>query len=140
MQPNDSPARKSADSKAARPGSVVLLVEEEDPLRALLRRIVESEGHEVVEARSAEEALEILSGAGKSVRLVLADLAQPGIAGPQGLRKHIPRGVKLLMLSISRRSLRDLRTGSRSIFRIPSSRTRWPPSSANCSGRSDSGK
>jgi len=99
MQPNDSPARKSADSKAARPGSVVLLVEEEDPLRALLRRIVESEGHEVLEARNAEEALEILSGAGKSVRLVLADLAQPGIAGPQGLRKHIPRGVKLLMLS-----------------------------------------
>jgi|SRR5205814_5043137 len=99
MQPNESPTRKSADSKAARPGSVVLLVEEEDPLRALLRRIVESEGHEVLEARNAEEARAILASAGKSVRVVLADLAQPGISGPQGLRKHIPRGVKLLMLS-----------------------------------------
>jgi len=60
---------------------------------------VESEGHEVLEARNASEALALLSGAARSVRLVVADLAEPGVAGPQGLRKHIPRGAKLLLLS-----------------------------------------
>jgi DNA-binding response OmpR family regulator len=80
-------------------GPSVLLVEGEDPLRALLRRIVEAEGHEVLEARDVSEAISLLSGAGRSVRLVLADLAQPGIAGPQGLKKHMPRGAKLLLLS-----------------------------------------
>jgi DNA-binding response OmpR family regulator len=96
MQPNGSSADKSSGSKV---GPSVLLVEGEDPLRALLRRIVESEGHEVLEARNASEALSLLSGSGQSVRLVVADLAQPGIAGPQGLKKHMPRGAKLLLLS-----------------------------------------
>src|SRR5712692_8349562 len=99
MQPDEPSADKSSASKAVRPGPDVLLVEGEDPLRALLRRIVESEGHEVLEARNVSEALSLLSGAGRSVRLVLADLAEPGVAGPQGLRKHIPRGAKLLLLS-----------------------------------------
>ena len=99
MQPSESPAGKPAGPKGARPGPSVLLVEGEDPLRALLRRIIESEGHEVLEARSASEALALLSGAGRSVRLVLADLAEPGVAGPEGLKHHIPRGAKLLLLS-----------------------------------------
>src|SRR5438876_1514429 len=99
MQPDEPSANKSSASKAVRPGPDVLLVEGEDPLRALLRRIVESEGHEVLEARNVSEAISLLSGAGRSVRLVLADLAQPGIAGPQGLKKHMPRGAKLLLLS-----------------------------------------
>ena len=79
--------------------AAVLLVEGEDPLRALLRRIVESAGFESFEARSVEEARRLLLGAARSVRLVLADLAEPGVAGRDGLRKDIPRGAKLLMLS-----------------------------------------
>ena len=99
MQPDEPSANKSSAPKAVRPGPSVLLVEGEDPLRALLRRIVESEGHEVLEARNASEALSLLSGSGQSVRLVVADLAEPGVAGPQGLKKHMPRGAKLLLLS-----------------------------------------
>jgi DNA-binding NtrC family response regulator len=77
-----------------RPDSMnVLLVEGEDPLRALLRRLVESEGHEVLEARNASEALSLLSGAGRSIDLVLL-----GVAGLQRLRKPIPRRAKLRLL------------------------------------------
>ena len=77
----------------------MLLVEAEDPLRALLRRIVATAGYEVLEARSCAEALMLLSAEARSVRLVVADLAEPGVAGPDGLRRHIPRGAKLLLLS-----------------------------------------
>jgi DNA-binding response OmpR family regulator len=98
LQPNEPPAGKSSAPKAGT-GPSVLLVEGEDPLRALLRRIIESEGHQVLEARNASEALALLSGAARFVRLVLADLAEPGVAGPDGLKNHIPRGAKLLLLS-----------------------------------------
>lgn len=81
------------------PDPSVLLVEAEDPLRALLRRIVATAGYEVLEARSSAEALMLLSAEARSVRLVVADLAEPGVAGPDGLRRHIPRGAKLLLLS-----------------------------------------
>jgi len=88
-----------AGTKPVRTDPSVLLVEGEDPLRALFRRIIESEGHEVLEARNASEAVSLLSGAARSVQLVLADLAEPGVAGPQGLRQYLPHGAKLLLLS-----------------------------------------
>jgi len=94
-----SPHGRSPGRGAIRTGPAVLLVEEEAPLRALLRRIVESAGYEALEARSSGEALQLLSGAARSVRLVLVDLAGAGVAGAQSLRKHIPPGAKLLLLS-----------------------------------------
>ena len=94
-----SPGVRSRDRKATRTGPAVLLVEEEAPLRALLRRIVESAGYEAIEARSSGEAFQLLAAEARSVRLVLADLAVTGVAGAQGLRRHIPRGAKLLLLS-----------------------------------------
>lgn len=100
-----SPVTRLPGAKATASAPTVLLVEGEDPLRALLRRIVESAGFEVFEARSAEEACRLLSGAARSVGLVLADLAEPGVAGPEGLRKNIPRGAKLLMLSTANSEL-----------------------------------
>jgi len=89
----------SSGRNRIRPDPSVLLVEAEDPLRALLRRIVATAGYEVLEARSCAEALMLLSAEARSVRLVVADLAEPGVAGPDGLRRHIPRGAKLLLLS-----------------------------------------
>ncbi len=92
----------------------MLLVEGEAPLRALLRRIVESAGYEVLEAESSAQAVVLLSGAGRTVRLVLADLAEPGASGAQGLRRQIPRRAKLLLLSTAnyeRPEVRDLEDG-----------------------------
>ena len=94
-----SPVGKSSGRGTVPPEPDVLLVEGEEPLRALLRRIVESAGYVAIEARNSEEAIELLSGPARSVRLVLADLAEPGVAGSRGLRKNIARGTKLLLLS-----------------------------------------
>ena len=90
---------RSSGTQDIRSGPDVLLIEGEAPLRALLRRIVESVGYGALEARDYPEALHLLSGAARSVRLVLVDLAEPGISGVQGLRRHLPGGAKLLLLS-----------------------------------------
>jgi DNA-binding response OmpR family regulator len=108
MRRDDSPPGKDG-RPVIRSGPDVLLVEGEAPLRALLRRIVESAGYEALEAQSSAEALRLLSGGGRSVRLVLADLAETGVAGTQGLRRHLPRGAKLLLLSTANYERPELR-------------------------------
>jgi two-component system cell cycle sensor histidine kinase/response regulator CckA len=109
--PVDEDSEETQPGRPVRSGPDVLLIESEDPLRALLRRIVESAGYVAVEARSAEEAIALLAGTARTVRLVLADLAEPGVAGSQGIRKNIARGMKLLLLSTAnyeRSEARDL--------------------------------
>jgi len=74
-----------------------LLVESEDPLRALFRRILELAGYRVLEARDTGDAISMLSRSPGSVELVFAELTGPGVLGRGGLRERIPRGVKLLL-------------------------------------------
>lgn len=58
----------------------VLLVEDEDAVRRSLRLALEDGGHEVLEARSAEEAV-LLASAGEKLDLLLSDLVLPGMSG-----------------------------------------------------------
>ena len=53
----------------------ILIVEDKDSLRAMLRHALESQGHEVIEARDQAEAVQQLTGAQPS--LVLSDLRLP---------------------------------------------------------------
>ena len=57
----------------------VLLVEDEDIVRALLTEQLEHSGHEVVSAGSAVEALELL--AGQEIDALVTDVGLPGVNG-----------------------------------------------------------
>jgi two-component system, NtrC family, response regulator AtoC len=63
---------------------LVLLVEDDEALRSLLRDELEAEGWEVCSAASAEEALQILDES--PVALVVSDLRLPGATGTELLR------------------------------------------------------
>lgn len=58
----------------------VLLVEDEEDLRELMREALEQEGYGVVAAGDGREALEALAGI-QSLCLVLLDLVMPGMNG-----------------------------------------------------------
>jgi DNA-binding response OmpR family regulator len=76
---------------------VVLVVHQEDTLRTLVRRSVEAEGYAALEARTAAE----MAGAGakgREIDLVVTDLSQPGLAGPEGLRELLGGRTKFLYL------------------------------------------
>jgi DNA-binding response OmpR family regulator len=77
---------------------VVLVVQQDDTLRALIRKAVEAEGYAAIEARTASEALTARDHASDAVDLVITDLAQPGLAGPFGLRERLGRRTKFLYL------------------------------------------
>jgi CheY-like chemotaxis protein len=65
-------------------GPTVLVVEDEDALRAAIRRLLQGEGYQVIEAQNGATALQLLEDASTSrVDLVLTDLRMPVMDGRQ---------------------------------------------------------
>lgn len=82
-------------SKAAEPASVVdntpaegiiLLVEDEAPVRAFASRALKLRGYQVLEAECAEDALVLLDDEGLRVDIVVTDVVMPGMDGPTWIR------------------------------------------------------
>jgi CheY-like chemotaxis protein len=68
----------------AGPALTVLVVEDEDTVRAGIRRLLQSEGYTVVEAQNGAQALQLLKDeATDHVALVLTDLRMPVMDGRQ---------------------------------------------------------
>ncbi|MEO8090380.1 MAG: response regulator, partial [Gemmatimonadales bacterium] len=66
------------------PGPTVLIVEDEDSLRATIRRLLQAEGYTVLEAENGATALQLLADEGtERVALVLTDLRMPVMDGRQ---------------------------------------------------------
>ena len=66
---------------------VVLLVEDEAPVRAFASRALRLRGFEVLEAESGEEALEVLKDSELSVDIVVTDVVMPGLNGPNWVKQ-----------------------------------------------------
>lgn len=77
--PAPAPARRSG----ARAGEgVVLLVEDEGPVRAFASRALRLRGYTVIEADSGERALELLEDPDLAVDVFVTDVIMPGLDGP----------------------------------------------------------
>jgi PAS domain S-box-containing protein len=61
----------------------VLLVEDEDMVRDLSRRVLESCGYQVVEAANGMQALKIFDEAHESIDLLMTDVVMPGMGGDE---------------------------------------------------------
>ena len=79
----------------------VLLVEDQDALRAITCRILEREGFRVLTAEDGGVALEVLDHYGKEVNVLLSDVAMPdmdGITLAQHVRTRFP-DIKVILMS-----------------------------------------
>jgi len=61
----------------------VLLVEDEESLRSIVREILEASGYTVIEARHAGHALEIAEGHPAPIHLLMTDVVMPGMSGSE---------------------------------------------------------
>jgi len=61
----------------------ILLVEDEESVRGLTRRILARAGYNVLVARDADEALRISAEFGESIELLLTDVIMSGLSGPR---------------------------------------------------------
>jgi CheY-like chemotaxis protein len=98
-------SRPPAEAPTAPRGSeTVLLVEDEAPLRRLIREVLTESGYDVVEAADGEEALRVCrerEAASQRVDLILSDVVMPGMGGRQ-LAQQVRRtwpGARVLLMS-----------------------------------------
>ena len=94
-----APARKpSADHTGQ---GTILLVEDEDPVRAVNSRALSARGYTVLEAASGIEALQIVRAGEHTIDLIVSDVVMPEMDGPSLLRevrKHLP-DLKVIFVS-----------------------------------------
>jgi len=75
FEPAQAPAR------AARGTETVLVVEDETPVRSVARQVLERHGYTVLEAPSAEAALDVATRYSGTIHLLLTDVVMPGLNG-----------------------------------------------------------
>jgi PAS domain S-box-containing protein len=81
--------------------AVVLLVEDDDAVRAATRRVLELAGFAVLEACNGLEALEKIDGGSPPVDLVLSDVAMPEMNGRDLARAILERGDGIPVILVS---------------------------------------
>ncbi len=64
-------------------GATVLVVDDEEPIRQVLRRMLEAEGFHVEEAQGGAAALRLIQARAEPFDLVLTDLSMPQVDGRQ---------------------------------------------------------
>ncbi len=91
--PEEEAAKIGRPAGAAKGGETVLLVEDEESLRRLARRVLETSGYLVLAAGGGAEALKELEKHGKPVDLLLTDVVMPGMTGRELARELAKRNM-----------------------------------------------
>jgi DNA-binding NtrC family response regulator len=114
-------AVREADDRP-RPAARVLVVDDDDEMRALLRRTLEFDGYEVTERDRGTHVLEVLRGA--PFDLIILDKEMPGLTGLDLLpilRREFPQVPVVLVTAFGGRQIAAsaLRLGAASYLEKP---------------------
>jgi len=83
------PREATAGAGAKRGTETVLLAEDEAPVRAVARHVLERHGYNVLEAPSAEAALDLARRYSGDIHVLLTDVVMPGLSGPDLARQLV---------------------------------------------------
>ncbi|MGC2083948.1 MAG: PAS domain-containing protein [Bradyrhizobium sp.] len=97
-----APAAAEAKARADMTGQgTILLVEDEEGLRALNARGLRSRGYSVIEASNGVEAMEELEACNGAVDLVVSDVVMPEMDGPTLLKAMRDRNPEIKIIFVS---------------------------------------
>ena len=97
----ESVAPAPAAGTAAGGSETILVVDDEEPLRVLFRRILGAKGYRVLVAGCADEAVDVVSAHGGRIDLLLTDVVLPGGTGREVARRLIELQPALPVLYMS---------------------------------------
>ena len=83
----------------------MLVVEDEDGLRELAKRLLQRQGYTVLVAANADEALRLFE-ANQSIDVLLTDVVMPGASGPELTRQLVEQrpALRVIYMSGTRRT------------------------------------
>jgi PAS domain S-box-containing protein len=90
LPPVEAPAAappRPAPGPTPRGWETVLLVDDEDAVRGVVREALKLSGYEVLEARGGAQAVELAAAHQAAIHLVLSDVVMPGLDGPETARR-----------------------------------------------------
>jgi two-component system cell cycle sensor histidine kinase/response regulator CckA len=117
LDPALQEARPKADKVTEvrnRSGGVVLLVEDEAPVRAFASRALQMRGFTVLEAETGEAALELLEDDATRIDVFVTDVIMPGLDGPSWVRQALetrPTTRVVFMSGYAKDSFGDVQAG-----------------------------
>jgi two-component system cell cycle sensor histidine kinase/response regulator CckA len=79
----------------------ILLVEDEEAVRAFASRALASRGYTVLEAESGLEALKVVEAAGGAIDLIVSDVIMPEMDGPSMLAELRRTGLTAKIIFVS---------------------------------------
>ena len=79
----------------------ILLVEDEDGVRAVARRVLAAQGYTVLEAFDGAEALTLAAGHAGAIELLVTDVVMPRKTGPQVAAELLAQRPELKVLYVS---------------------------------------
>ena len=82
-------------------GETILLVEDAQPVRRVVREILEMQGYEVIEARHGAEALTLEAAHEGPIHLLLTDVVMPEMSGRELAQRLVPLRPEMSVLYIS---------------------------------------
>jgi two-component system cell cycle sensor histidine kinase/response regulator CckA len=100
-EPALEPAPKPAPEPAAAAARTVLLVDDEDAMRTVARRVLERAGYRVLVARHGADALRLLEEHGPAVDVLLSDVVMPEMGGVELAARAVERlpGLPVVLMS-----------------------------------------
>src|SRR6185503_16398507 len=95
-----TPAPPATAAAGTRGQETILLVEDEDAVRAIISAVLRRNGYEVLEAARPSEAMNVFDARG-DIDLLLTDVVMPEMNGPALAQRLIGRRPELRVLFIS---------------------------------------
>jgi two-component system cell cycle sensor histidine kinase/response regulator CckA len=100
-EPSEAIGNTPVSLAAAGGTETVLLVEDEDSVRQLVRETLESRGYRVLEAANGQSALTVAANHPDPIHLVITDVVMPGLNGHELVQQLLSTRQKIKVLYLS---------------------------------------